>query len=134
MEPRHLAIIMDGNGRWAAKRGLHRSEGHRAGAETARRITQSVRRRGIPFLTLYALSTENLSRPRAELDALSAILRRYLDEETENLRTHAIRLRVIGNRSLLSADLRRRLARAEAETDVKPAMTLCQTRTGASQT
>ena len=124
MEPRHLAIIMDGNGRWAEKRGLTRSDGHRAGAEAVRRVTESVRRRRIPCLTLYALSTENLARPRAELDALSALLCRYLEEETENLRDHAIRLQVIGNRALLSADLRRRLARAERETDVKAKMTL----------
>jgi len=124
MDLRHLAIIMDGNGRWAKARGLPRSDGHRAGAETARRITQAIRRRGIPFLTLYALSTENLARPADEVNALAGLMRRYLDEETKNLVAHGIRLRVIGDRALVSADLRRRIAAAEKTTATGNALTL----------
>jgi undecaprenyl diphosphate synthase len=120
----HIAIIMDGNGRWAEARGRPRAEGHRAGAETARRITRAARRLSLPALTLYALSTENLDRPREELAALSALMRHYLDHEVPSLIEHSIRLRVIGNRKLLSADLRRRIASAEKATAGGTAMTL----------
>lgn len=116
MTLKHVAIIMDGNGRWAEKRGLARSEGHRQGVKTARRITRAAGNRDIPYLTLYALSTENLSRPAEELDALATLMRNYLDNEIEQLLENDVRLHVIGNRSMLGRDLQKRIDKAEERT------------------
>jgi len=113
MKIKHIAIIMDGNGRWAARRGLPRVDGHRAGAKAAARIGKAARKLNLPYLTLYALSTENLERPRAELDALAALMRDYLENEVPVLIEKQVRLKVIGDRALVSADLRKKIERAE---------------------
>jgi undecaprenyl diphosphate synthase len=95
--PRHVALIMDGNGRWAAARGLPRAAGHRAGAEAAERLVRFVGRRlGIEYLTLFAFSTENWSRPRAEIDDLMELLRHFIDVKIGEFVDAGIRLRVIG--------------------------------------
>jgi len=95
--PRHVALIMDGNGRWAAARDLPRSAGHRAGAEAAERLVRFVGRRlGIEYLTLFAFSTENWSRPPSEIDDLMDLLRHFIDEKIDEFVDAGIRLRVIG--------------------------------------
>lgn len=113
--PRHVAFIMDGNGRWAEARGLPRALGHQAGAETVRRVTTYAARRGISYLTLYAFSTENWARPQPEVDALMALLGTYIEAELPTLQENGIELRSIGDMSRLSAELRDRFAHAEAE-------------------
>lgn len=110
--PRHVAIIMDGNGRWAEERGLPRALGHHAGAETVRRTTTFARKRGIPFLTLYAFSTENWSRPRDEVEALMRLLGEYIDSELATMLDNEVRLRIIGDTAGLSPSLREKLAEA----------------------
>lgn len=101
--PRHLAVIMDGNGRWAQQRGLPRVAGHEAGAESVREITRACARMGVEVLTLYSFSTENWGRPEDEVSALMALLERYLREELDELRTNRIRLRAIGEIDRLPA-------------------------------
>ena len=96
--PRHIAIIMDGNGRWAQRRGLPRIEGHRRGVASVRSVTEEAARLGIGQLTLYCLSSENWKRPRRELDLLMHLLEQYLIEERTTLAKQNIRLRVIGRR------------------------------------
>jgi len=95
--PRHLAIIMDGNGRWAKERNLSRIEGHRAGAESVRVIVRSCRKIGIPVLTLYAFSKENWQRPSREIQALWRLLSKYLKSELEEMMENSIRLNAIGD-------------------------------------
>src|SRR5262245_66200811 len=99
--PRHVAIIMDGNGRWAAQRHLPRVEGHRAGIASVRDVVETSARLGIPVLTLYAFSIENWKRPRTEVSALMLLLRRYLRSELHMLLEHRIRFRVVGRRDAL---------------------------------
>jgi undecaprenyl diphosphate synthase len=94
--PRHIAIIMDGNGRWAQARGLERVAGHEAGADTVRRIVRACGQRGVEALTLYSFSTENWRRPELEVQALMALLARYLKDEAEELMLNRVRLRAIG--------------------------------------
>lgn len=94
----HLAIIMDGNGRWAKARGLPRTEGHRAGGETVRRVLQYCRNAGIRYLTLYAFSVENWKRPKEEVDALMNLLVAYLAGEESMLHQNQVRLRIMGRR------------------------------------
>jgi len=96
--PRHIAVIMDGNGRWAQQRGLPRIEGHRRGAESVRRVTEECARLGIEQLTLYCLSSENWKRPREELDFLLEMLQQYMIEQRPRVMEHNIRVRVIGRR------------------------------------
>ncbi len=96
--PRHVAVIMDGNGRWAEKRGLPRVEGHRAGATSVRRVTEECARLGIEQLTLYCLSSENWKRPAEELDFLMQLLQHYLAEERPRIMEHNIQVRWIGRR------------------------------------
>ena len=114
--PRHLAIVMDGNGRWAARRGKPRTYGHQAGTEVARRIVRSVAERGIEILTVFAFSSENWSRPRHEVQRLMSLFRRALDREVDELKERGVRLNFIGERRGFSASLRRGMARAEALT------------------
>ncbi len=95
--PKHLAIIMDGNGRWARERNLNRIEGHRAGAESVRKIVRACRRIGIPILTLYAFSKENWQRPGREVQALWRLLRNYLKSELNEMMENSIRLNAIGD-------------------------------------
>jgi undecaprenyl diphosphate synthase len=96
--PRHIAIIMDGNGRWAERQGLPRIEGHRRGVATVRRVTEDCARLGVEQLTLYCLSSENWKRPRQELDFLMHLLQQYLIEERSTILQHKIRVTVIGRR------------------------------------
>jgi undecaprenyl diphosphate synthase len=109
----HVAIIMDGNGRWAAARGLPRSEGHRAGINATRSVVEAAPDLGVAALTLYAFSSDNWRRPRAEVDALMALLRHYLRAELRDLVDNGVRLRVIGRRDRLPAGLSEAIAEAE---------------------
>lgn len=103
--PRHIAVIMDGNGRWAKKRLLPRIAGHRAGMKRMISLSEHAFQRGVEFVTLYALSTENLSRPREELEGLFSLFRSYFSENVGTLLKNGIRLRVIGDPSLLPEDI-----------------------------
>ena len=114
--PRHVAIIMDGNGRWAATRHLPRVEGHRAGTEAVRSSVETSARLGISVLTLYAFSVENWKRPDSEIAALMGLLKHYLRRELKLLLKNNIRFRVIGQRERLSPDVRDELTAAEART------------------
>ena len=116
--PAHIAIIMDGNGRWAARRHLPRVEGHRAGINAVRDVVETSARLGVDVLTLYAFSTENWKRPEAEVSMLMALLKRYLRIELGTLLQNNIRFRVIGRVQDLSADIQQELADAEARTAV----------------
>jgi undecaprenyl diphosphate synthase len=112
----HVAIICDGNGRWATSRALPRSAGHRAGAEAARRVIRSAPHLGIHTLTLFALSSANWARPAAEVAAILEILREYLTAETSHCLDEGIRLSIIGRRDRLPSDLRETIADSEALT------------------
>ena len=114
--PRHLAIIMDGNNRWARREGFPGVAGHRAGAEVVRDIVEVCEARGIRYLTLFAFSSENWGRPRAEVRALLALLSRYLRNEVAKLQSDGVQLRVIGRRDRFSPRLQRLIADAEAAT------------------
>lgn len=114
--PRHVAFIMDGNGRWAEERGLPRALGHKAGAETVRRVIAFAKRKGIPYLTLYAFSTENWTRPQAEVDALMELLGMFIESELPAMLDNGISLRILGDTTALSGELRDKLARAVAAT------------------
>jgi undecaprenyl diphosphate synthase len=114
--PAHVAVIMDGNGRWAAQRHLPRVEGHRAGIESVRDVVESSARLGIQVLTLYAFSVENWKRPAMEVSTLMALLKRYLRLELNTLLRNNIRFRVIGRAQELAPDVRRELAMAEEKT------------------
>jgi undecaprenyl diphosphate synthase len=105
--PRHIAIIMDGNGRWAKKRGMPRPMGHRAGSETFRRIATYCREIGVEYLTVYAFSTENWKRAEDEVSAIMGLLRRYLQEALESMEKEKIRFCFFGDLSRLTPDLRR---------------------------
>ncbi len=112
----HVAIVMDGNGRWAARRGLPRESGHRAGVESVRRIVEAAPDQGIGTLTLYAFSSDNWRRPRTEVSALMSLLRHYLRQETAQLAQSGVRLTVIGRRHRLPAGLASAIGRAEHAT------------------
>ena len=103
--PRHIAIIMDGNGRWAAARGLPRVIGHRNGAEALRRTIKAAAELGIPYLTLFGFSSENWKRPPSEVSDLMGLLRHYLRGEIAELHRNGVRLRVIGDRARLAPDI-----------------------------
>ena len=104
--PRHIAIIMDGNGRWAKKRGLPRTAGHAAGAETFRRVATYCKNIGVEYLTVYAFSTENWKRPPEEVAAIMGLLEKYLGEAIEKMERDGIRLKFFGDTSVLSDKLR----------------------------
>jgi undecaprenyl diphosphate synthase len=114
--PRHVAVIMDGNGRWATRRALPRAVGHRAGAKAVSRVVEAARRRGIGTLTLFAFSADNWRRPAAEVAALMGLFERYLAHEARRCAENGIRLRVIGRRDRLSLALVRAIETAEAFT------------------
>ncbi|MCL4845037.1 MAG: isoprenyl transferase [Acidobacteria bacterium] len=114
--PTHIAVIMDGNGRWAARRLLPRVEGHRAGIDAVRDVVETSARLGIRVLTLYAFSVENWKRPATEVNTLMGLLKRYLRSELQTLLQNDIRFRVIGRREALAPDIQRELADAEART------------------
>jgi undecaprenyl diphosphate synthase len=103
--PRHVAIIMDGNGRWAQKQGKPRLKGHQAGAETLRSIIEESIAIGVQYLTVYAFSTENWKRPAEEVSGLMSLLKFYLEKELRTLEKEGIKIQFIGNRETLSADL-----------------------------
>lgn len=114
--PRHIAVVMDGNGRWATRRGLPRALGHRAGAKAVSRVVEAARRRGIGTLTLYAFSSDNWRRPAAEVEALMGLFERYLAQEARRCAGNGIRLRVIGRRDRLAPPLVMAIEAAEAST------------------
>ena len=121
----HLAIIMDGNGRWAARRGLPRSMGHRKGAEVVKEITRAAGELGIKYLTLYAFSTENWNRSEDEVKTLMGLLRDYLQSDLKEVQQNNVRIRFIGEREMLDADIARKMAEIEADTLRNTGMTLC---------
>jgi undecaprenyl diphosphate synthase len=114
--PRHIAIIMDGNGRWAKQRGLPRLAGHRAGTENLRRIIRECAEQGVRYLTLYAFSTENWTRPSAEVSGLMLLLGEYINRETENLHREGAQIRHIGRMSGVNEQLQRKIRDAVALT------------------
>src|ERR687885_664349 len=122
--PRHVAIIMDGNGRWAAQRGQPRIVGHRAGVEAVRAAVDTSARLGLGALTLYAFSTENWKRPRLEVDALMRMLKRYLRLELEEIDRQNIRFQPIGRTDQLADSVRRELQRAVERTATNTGMVL----------
>ena len=111
--PRHIAIVMDGSGRWARRRGLPRFAGHRAGVDAAREIVKACGDTAIEALTLFAFSSENWQRPADEVERLMSLFMTALDEETRSLHQHNVRLEVVGDRRMLSEALRGRIVRAE---------------------
>jgi len=123
--PRHIAIIMDGNGRWARQRHLPRIEGHRRGTETVREVVRQCARLGINCLTLYSFSIENWKRPKAEVDALMELAAQYLAGERPELTDNAIRLRQIGRREELPPSVIRELETTERLTAGNTGLTLC---------
>src|SRR5262249_31669258 len=122
--PKHVAIIMDGNGRWAAQRGQPRIAGHRAGVEAVRAAVDTSARLGLEALTLYAFSTENWKRPRYEVDALMRMLRRYLNLEIEEIDRQNIRFQAIGRLNELSPQVRGDIAAASERTAANTGMIL----------
>ncbi len=122
--PRHVAIIMDGNGRWARARGLPRVAGHRQGAESVRRAVVSCLELGIDYLTIFAFSSENWKRPEREIDDLMGLLRLYLRNEIGELARQGVRMRFIGDRDGLSPDIRALIDEAESSTEPNDALTL----------
>ena len=122
--PRHIAVIMDGNGRWAKERGLPRREGHRAGAESVREVTDTCIELGVEYLTLYAFSSENWNRPEAEIKALMSLLDRFLTEKAKDLEKQKIRLLAIGQLDRLPAKTRALLDKIMAQTAHHTTMTL----------
>src|SRR6058998_1208672 len=122
--PRHIAIIMDGNGRWAAQRGQPRIAGHRAGVEAVRAAVDTGARLGIKALTLYAFSTENWKRPRYEVDALMRMLRKYLRLELDEIDRHNIRFQTIGRTAELAPSVRSDISKGAERTSENTAMVL----------
>ncbi|MGA7173083.1 MAG: isoprenyl transferase [Candidatus Dormiibacterota bacterium] len=114
--PRHIGIIMDGNGRWARQRGLRRSAGHRAGIQSIRRVMAAADEAGVHCLTLYAFSTENWSRPRQEVAMLMRLFEQTLQAEVDELHQNGVRIRVIGRREQLSSRLQKLVEEAELRT------------------
>lgn len=122
--PRHVAIIMDGNGRWAAKRGLPRAAGHRAGAEAVRRTLKAAVKAGVQVLTVYAFSSENWRRSEDEISDLKGLLGYYVERELDELAREGVRLRLIGDHSAFGPDLAQRLDRAVERTASNDRLTL----------
>ena len=122
---RHIAIIMDGNGRWAKKRNLPRSAGHKKGAETLQRIASAAADLGIEYLTVYAFSTENWKRDQAEVDYLMNLLREYLKSEFKEVKEKGARILFIGERQMLAPDIVAAMERLEKETAENKKFTFC---------
>ncbi|MGL3605614.1 isoprenyl transferase [Rhizobium sp. G187] len=122
--PLHVAIIMDGNGRWANARGLPRTFGHRKGVETVRETVKAAREAGIGFLTLFAFSSENWRRPEAEINELFGLLKAFIRRDLAELHRANVRIRVIGDRATLKDDIRSLLLEAEERTAGNAGMTL----------
>ena len=121
----HIAIIMDGNGRWAKKRGLPRSVGHKKGAEVVKEITRATGELGVKYITLYAFSTENWQRDPEEVATLMGLLRDYLKSDLKEIQENGVRIIFIGERQMLDADIVEQMAKIEAETAHNDKMTLC---------
>jgi undecaprenyl diphosphate synthase len=124
LEGLHVAIIMDGNGRWATRRGLPRIAGHRAGVAALRRIVERAPDVGIRCLTVYAFSSDNWRRPAAEVESIFWLLRAFLRLETERLRQRGARLQIIGRRDRLAASVLREIGKAECATSSGPGLYL----------
>ena len=122
--PRHVAIIMDGNGRWAKQRGLPRVAGHRAGAESVRRALQAAADNGVEVLTLYAFSSENWRRPEEEISDLTTLMRFYLERELKTLEKERVRVKLIGDYSAFGPELAQRLEQAVERTASNTRLTL----------
>ena len=122
---KHIAIIMDGNGRWAKKRGMPRTFGHKKGAENVVKITRAMKDSGIEYLTLYAFSTENWQRSEDEVKALMDLLREYLDKEFKEIMENNVRIVFIGEREMLSKDIQEKIAYIEKESERNSDLTLC---------
>jgi undecaprenyl diphosphate synthase len=122
--PRHVAIIMDGNGRWAAARGLPRGEGHRRGVEAVRRTVRAAGEMGIRYLTIFSFSAENWSRPASEIGELMGLLRRFIRNDLAELHKSNVRVRIIGEREGLDPDIARLLIEAEELTKSNDGLTL----------
>jgi undecaprenyl diphosphate synthase len=122
--PRHIAIIMDGNGRWAAERGLPRIEGHRRGVEALRRTVRAAGDLGIEVMTIYSFSAENWSRPATEISDLMGLLRRFIRNDLAELHNSNVRVRIIGERRHLDPDIGRLLAESEELTRNNTGLTL----------
>jgi len=122
--PIHVAIIMDGNGRWARARGLPRSAGHERGAEAVRRAVRGAAQLGVRYLTLYGFSSENWKRPAAEIGDLMSLLRFYLRSEISNLHREGVRIKVIGDRARLAPDIVALIEEAERLTGANAGLTL----------
>lgn len=122
--PKHIAIIMDGNGRWAKERNKERSYGHQYGVDAVRTVTEAATEIGVKFLTLYTFSTENWNRPDEEVDALMSLMVMAIERETPDLMKNNIRLQAIGNLSRMPAEVKARLDRCIAETSVNDGLTL----------
>lgn len=114
--PVHIGFIMDGNGRWATEQGLPRSAGHKKGAETVQLITEHAQKRGIKVITLYAFSSENWKRPKAEVKTLLDLFRKYMNEDITELQKRKVRISFIGDRERFPADIVKRMNEVERET------------------
>lgn len=122
---RHIAIIMDGNGRWAKTKGLPRSAGHKKGAETLQKIASAAADEGIEYLTVYAFSTENWKRDKSEVDYLMNLLREYLSSEFKEIKEKGARIKFIGEREMLAADIVEKMEKIESETAQNDKFTFC---------
>ena len=122
---KHIAIIMDGNGRWASTQGLPRSAGHKKGAETLQEIAKAVADMGIECMTVYAFSTENWKRDKAEVDYLMNLLRQYLKSELKEIKDRGARIKVIGERDMLAPDIIEQINNLEKETLNNDKFTFC---------
>ena len=122
---KHIAIIMDGNGRWAKKRGMPRTFGHKKGAENVVKITRAMKESGVKYLTLYAFSTENWQRSKDEVDALMQLLNEYLDKEMKEIMENNVRIIFIGERYMLSKSIQDKMDFLEKESAQNSDLTLC---------
>lgn len=122
--PKHVAIIMDGNGRWARQRGLPRPAGHHAGVQAVRSTVESCAKRGIEALTLFAFSSENWKRPAEEVTSLMSLFVQALDRETDSMHRNGIRVRFVGERAALNTELQERMRASEQRTAANTGMTL----------
>ncbi|MDA8407946.1 MAG: isoprenyl transferase [Deltaproteobacteria bacterium] len=122
--PTHVAIIMDGNGRWAKKRFMPRLEGHRQGAKSVRRAVEFCRKNGVKFLTLYAFSTENWQRPESEVSGLMKLLSQFIDSEIDEIHKNDIRFNIVGETKQLPAFVKNKIERALAKTSENQTMVL----------
>ncbi len=121
----HIAFIMDGNRRWAKKRGLPIAAGHRQGAETLTNIAKAAKKMGLKYMTVYAFSTENWQREKSEVDGLMNLLRQYLDNGFKELQENNARIIFIGEREMLAADIQAKMAKIESESAKNSDVTLC---------